>query len=269
MEKFSTEEQLKAANRWSCIINDMPGSQFFDEEFNTAGLIYPGDAEYLMAYNHNVKDDDKKFNLRSIPYPWLGNPLKARVIILSKNPGYSEKEALFGKLIAKEIHPHLSEGYSCFIRDNLCLSAQAMLPEAEPDFGPSYRDLANIHGSWYWWNKLQKWVSDKLTIDDILQRVAVIQYVAYTSVRFDALPKGIVLPSQEYTKSLISFILENHPWTMFLVPRNVKVWKEFLGDIWCDYRFVCADSKYAIQQTLGPAGYDEEEYQTIMDALRL
>ena len=54
-------------------------------------LVFPGDEEYVYAYNEKQKDKPaKRLVLRVPPEPWSGNILNSKLVILSLNPGYVE-----------------------------------------------------------------------------------------------------------------------------------------------------------------------------------
>lgn len=129
----------------------------------------------------------------------------------------------------------LVEGYATHLRSMLTFDCHSFLPDDTGKPNVTYRDLANLHQSWYWIDRLEKaFVNDdtKLTIDNVLDRFAVIEYLGYSSKKYKAFNGGTLLPSQKYTKQLIQYILHNNNDTIFIVPRNVKTWQNFLGTMW-------------------------------------
>ena len=76
----------------------------------SCALFYQGDPNYFVASlgkdGHDIKDEDElityklpsskndEYNLITCipPEPWQGNPLEAKLVILTLNPGYVEKQ---------------------------------------------------------------------------------------------------------------------------------------------------------------------------------
>lgn len=47
----------------------------------------------IERYNESVRADDTKVIVESIPEPFIGNPVTAKVVLLSLNPGHSKDDA--------------------------------------------------------------------------------------------------------------------------------------------------------------------------------
>ena len=187
--------------------------------------------------------------------------------MLSLNPGYVERESIIGKILM-HLPAGLVEGYAIHLRSTLTFDCHSFLPDdiGKPDV--TYRDLANLHQNWYWIDRLEKaFVNDKtgLTIDKVLDRFAVIEYLGYSSEKHKAFKGGTFLPSQKYTKQLIQYILHNNTDTIFIVPRNVKVWQNFLGSMWTNDRFIVSKDYLGQRFTKDILG---DDYERVISAFK-
>lgn len=222
-----TEEELRSCNHWNAVADSCCGNEALyseDKEY-----IYPGDECILERYNATASEETR-FILNTIPYPFQGNPLTAKIIILSLNPGYIPRvNHYFAKVL--QHYPQLAEGVMCFMRENLRLNERDFLPENDSNWHPNYQDAYNMLADWYWYDILAKLSCEGLTEDEIFSNVALIQLVAYSSEKAKDLPVGCVLPSQIFAKKMITYIADNRD-TIFIVPRAVKKWKTLLGSIW-------------------------------------
>lgn len=132
----------------------------------------------------------------------------------------------------------------------------------------TYRDLANLHQSWYWEDRITNaFVTQEtgLTFEDVNSNFAVIQYIGYSSKKYSPFKKGIILPSQYYTRQLIEYILMNKE-TLFIVPRNVQMWKQFLGNLWNEERFII--SKDYLGQRFTKSILGKEAFERVVKAFK-
>lgn len=227
-----TETDLKESNGWKKVV-----AEFHDNTalFDILGkeYIYPGDEDIVHKFNkrHNEKE---RFVLNTIPYPWLGNPLKAKIIILSQNPGWVENSCKVIPIMLQNI-PQIAEELMEFFRHTYKFEYDSFMPEDRNNsLGLSARDAFNAMGDWYWKKRFHFLVDAGVKEDNIYNNIALIQYVPYSSVCFAPLPKNDILPSQKFTRRLIDYIGSNNENTVFIVPRAVNLWKEFLGNRWSD-----------------------------------
>lgn len=233
-----TEEDIRITNPCKAVADQYVGNGFLYND--TEEYVCKDDKEMIDTFNRTAKPEHK-YCLNVPAYPWYGNPLKAKVIVLSLNPGYVERESVIGKILM-HLPAGLVEGYAIHLRSMLTFDCHSFLPDDIGKPNITYRDLANLHQSWYWIDRLEKAFVNKettgLTIDDVLNRFAVIEYIGYSSEKYKTFKGGTLLPSQKYTKQLIQYILHNNSETIFIVPRNVKTWQKFLGTMWTDDRFL-------------------------------
>lgn len=252
-----TETELRVCNPWHEVADKCIGNKFIFSEIEN--LVCSADKEMIGEFNATAKQEHQ-YKLNVPAYPWYGNPLKAKVIVLSLNPGYVERETTIAKLF-KHLPAGLVEGYAVHLRSMLTFDGSIDFLPANIGLGITARDLANIHQSYYWIDRLTSaFVNDEtnLTFEEINQRFAVVQYIGYSSKKYKPFKQGQYLPSQHYTKQLIHYILRNHPDTIFIVPRAEKKWREFLGNLWDDNRFFVSNlpiSQRFSKSTLGEPAY--------------
>jgi len=231
-----TEEDIKLLNPWKEVVEKYVGSEFLYSD--TPNIVIESDKEIINDFNDKTKEE-YQYHLNVPAYPWYGNPLKAKVIILTLNPGYVERESIIARVI-QNVHERYSEGYTEHLRRMLLFKCVSFLPDNQGLKGMTYRDLANLHQSWYWEDRLTNaFVNEEtgLTFEDVNSNFAVIQYIGYSSKKYSSFKKGIILSSQYYTRQLIEYILNNKD-TIFIVSRNVQMWKHFLDNIWDESRFI-------------------------------
>lgn len=229
--------------------------------------ICKGDKPYIEAFNNQAKPEER-FILNIPAYPWYGNPLTAKVIVLSLNPGYNEREDTIARII-QNLHLRLSEGYTEHLRKMLTFNVDGFLPSDEKHDGVSYRDIANLHQCWYWEDRLNSaFVNAKqdLTFEEINQRFAVIEYIGYSSKQKPSKQFSELLPSQKFTKQLIQFILHNNEDTLFIVARSENEWRRFLGNVWDENRFFV--SKAYRGQHISKKSLGEEVYNKVLNAFK-
>ena len=253
-----TEEDIRKTNPWKAVADQYVGNSFLYNE--TEEYVCKDDKEMIETFNRTAKQEHK-YRLKVPAYPWYGNPLEAKVIVLSLNPGYVERESIIGKILMR-LPAGLEEGYAIHLRSMLTFDCHSFLPDDIETPDVTYRDLANLHQSWYWIDRLEKaFVNNdtKLTIDNVLDRFAVIEYLGYSSKKYKAFNGSALLPSQKYTKQLIQYILHNNTDTIFIVPRNVKTWQNFLGTMWTDDRFIVSKDYLGQRFTKDILGDDYEK----------
>lgn len=228
------------------------------------------DTDELMTNKLPSSDNDEYKLITCIPpEPWQGNPLKAKLVILTLNPGYVEKQ---NHALADAIQK--IDGINSFIADfkaqTLRLEAESFLPDNSNNGGGlSPADYINIIGDWYWYKKLtplMERLQGDLDEQEFFRNIAIIQYLPYTSISYkDKKYKGI--GSQEFTKKLVLHILNKEEDIMVLVLRGSSKWKELLGE-----EKLRSSDKVIINtnrsQSISPGNLGEEEFEKICKILR-
>lgn len=98
----------------------------------------------LEKFNSTAKED-YKYILNVPAYPWYGNPLRAKVIVLSLNPGYVERESIIAQVLMN-LPERYTEGYAEHLRSMLKFQCSRFLPNDQGCQGMTYRDLPDIRG---------------------------------------------------------------------------------------------------------------------------
>lgn len=263
----TTDNDILIANHWNTVADECQGNEALYSD--NKKYIYPGDAIYIDRYNATASKETR-FVLNTVPYPFQGNPLTAKVVVLSLNAGYVPRVNCYFAKILKH-YPQLAEGVMCFMRDNLRLNVRGFMPNVlyRAEERPNYQDAYNMLGDWYWYDILSKWQNDGLSFEEIFSNVALIQSVPYASVKAKDLPKGCILPSQIFIKKMIMHIA-NSTDTLFVVPRGVKKWQKLLGLTWTqlnrDDRIIIG--KNPLNQSLSKNNLGEEQYYKIINHLK-
>ena len=249
-------EELKKRNPWMEFSKNYQGVEFLYSDEKK--YLCDCDKGILESYNEGKSEEDK-FVLGVPAFPWYGNPLTAKVIILSLNPAYNDRQKKIIKMIQR-LDSNVTKGFTDHLRNMLTFDVNSFLPTKDDEKdGLSSRDIANIHQSWYWQNKLIKaFISredkdnndDKKNPEKILEefeninnKVALIQLVPYSSkykphlkVSEDnglSLGKFGKIPSWDFTRDLIEYILTTKEDVIFIVARSEKEWKSLIGtDLW-------------------------------------
>lgn len=263
----TTEKDILIANHWNIVADKCQGNEALYSD--NKRYIYPGDDVYIDRYNATASKETS-FILNTVPYPFQGNPLTAKVVVLSLNAGYVPRvNCYFAKIL--QHYPQLAEGVMCFMRDNLRLNVKAFMPNVGYSYEehPNYQDAFNMLGDWYWFDILSKWQNEGMSFGEIFSNVALIQSIPYASIKAKDLPKGCVLPSQIFIKKMITYIA-NYTDAIFVVPRAVKNWQKLLGLTWNQLaredRLIIG--KNPLNQSLTKNNLGEEQYSRIISHLK-
>lgn len=261
------DSDILMANHWNIVADKCQGNEALYSDDKS--YVYPGDEAIIEKYNAIAKEDTR-FVLNTVPYPFQGNPLNAKVVILSLNAGYVPRvNHYFAKVL--QHYPQLAEGVMCFMRENLRLNVKEFMPNVlySAEEHPNYQDAYNMLGDWYWFDILSKWQNEGLGINEIFANVALIQSIPYASVKSKDLPKGHVLPSQIFIKKLITHIANSKD-TLFVIPRAVKKWQKLLGMTWKQLeregRIIIG--KNPLNQSLTKNNLGAEQYSKIITHLK-
>ena len=85
-----TVSELKTNNPWRVVADKYDSGKsncLFLEDGNT-DYVHPEDLDRIIKFNSRNPDKEYCIVTNTPPEPWRGNPLTARLIILSLNPGY-------------------------------------------------------------------------------------------------------------------------------------------------------------------------------------
>ena len=81
-----SESDIVKENLWPTLVGEYMRSHWYNENIK---IVYPNpyEEQVIDEFNRNAKED-YKYVLGAPAEPWRGNPLKAKVVILSLNPGF-------------------------------------------------------------------------------------------------------------------------------------------------------------------------------------
>jgi hypothetical protein len=197
---------------------------------DTAPHIFPGDEESLNVNNSfmdifnfedyttridEIYENPAKMHLNLIPIPYLGNLQKAKIFILTGNPGLgpTDYEEEGNKEIRQEFINNLHQ-------ENFSEYPFFML---NPKFA--------WHGGYtYWVEKLGDIIEETIKIKKVRyfdalkilsNLIAVVEYNPYHSKNS---PGYVDLQSSKMIKELVKEYLVNKPDTLIIVTRKVKEW---------------------------------------------
>lgn len=217
-------ESLRRKNGWKLLADKLYGYTVWSDKEEDQ-RIYPGDAPILHKFNGR-NEPKYQFITGVPPMPFSGNLLRAKVVILTLNPGYVEKvnkdKCLEMKEAEKEQLLHL-------MRKALTLDGYGIY-----DHTACSRD----QGDHYWEKAFAKLAMDAYDLPSnkehhpIYEDIAFFQLIGYHSVKFKDSAEIKHLPSMVFTKLLIKYLVTRTDKT-FLILRSEELWKETMGeDTW-------------------------------------
>lgn len=235
--------------------------------------VCAGDCKVVDDYNQKVKERSDEIITKIPAEPWWGNPLKARLIILSLNPGYVQEvnETLAKLLQTNEAVRRQLINYKA---KTLRLEAEAFLPEEETEDGCpiSCKDAVNILGDWYWVKMLRQLKEDvekkngQIKEKVFYRQVALIEYCGYSSVT-----AKISLPLNEegsygFLKKLVSYISKKED-VRFLIMRGSYRWDRLLKEIECSDDKIWRRKPRSRSQYITPGNFENDVYKKIVESL--
>ena len=144
-----TEQELLAKNPWievAKMYNPDEADCLFSK---TRQYVCSSDLPEIEKFNSKLKPYDTDTIITNIPAePWWGNPLTAKLIILSLNPGYApEINKTLAELLQNvdKIRKKLIE----YKKRTLELNAESLFPEVDDANPITCRDAVNMLGDWY------------------------------------------------------------------------------------------------------------------------
>ena len=238
-----SESDIVKENLWPKLDGEYMRSHWYNEDIK---IVYPNpyEEQVIDEFNRNAKED-YKYVLGAPAEPWRGNPLKAKVVILSLNPGF--KLGVNDKVQYEKYRGPLEDAMSELINTlsfqvKGFLTPQDYYVKSHEEFKEKYSvknvyvpcgDALNEIGDYYWYNNINRLNINHQKEYEFFRNFAIVQYCAYTSVSFKDFAKGVVLPSQELTKKLIRYLAYEREDVVFVIMRSAAKWKELLdADVW-------------------------------------
>lgn len=238
-----SESDIVKENLWPTLVGEYMRSHWYNENIK---IVYPNpyEEQVIDEFNRNAKED-YKYVLGAPAEPWRGNPLKAKVVILSLNPGFKlgvNDNVQYERYRAplEDAMAELNNTLSFQVRG--LLTPQESYVNSHKEFKEKYSmegsqvlcgDALNEIGDYYWYNNINHLNINHQKEYEFFRNFAIVQYCAYTSVSFKDFPRGVVLPSQELTKKLIRYLAYEREDVVFVIMRSAAKWKELLdADVW-------------------------------------
>lgn len=230
-----------------------------------------GDSKVIDDYNKNVKDTPDEIVTKIPAEPWWGNPLKARLIILSLNPGYvPEVNETLAKLM--QTNEAVRRQLIIYKAKVLRLEAESFLPEEQTEEGCpiSCKDAVNMLGDWYWVKMLRQLKEDaekengQIKEDVFYRQVALIEYCGYSSVTVKTSLPLSVDGSYGFLMKLISYISKKED-VCFLVMRDSYRWDKLLNGAQCSSNKIWRRKPRSRSQYITPGNFENEVYNNIVE----
>ena len=174
----------------------------FDAAEKARRYVHNLDEPTITTYNQKVKNYKYKIQTHMLPEPWVGN-LDAPIVVLQANPGASESE----------VNPD-------WLPNNFQLEAARKTLHQEPMDYPLYwldPRLQETEGA-KWSLGNMKWLINDSTLEQVANRVLLIETHSYHSRNFD--PKLNSLQTQEYTKHILRESIRNEALIIALRQKN-------------------------------------------------
>jgi len=265
-EKFRNDEEIKQYNPWKEVaLKYVDNERCLYDDNNK--YYYPEDEQAIDDFNNKWGDGTDRI-ITSIPAePWWGNPLKAKLIILSLNPGYvPEINMTLAKLL--QYTSSVRKSLIDYKKLTLVLKADSLIPPKGQMEPISCREAVNMLGDWYWYKKLTTLQNDvNMDEDEFYKNVAIIEYHGYSSQTSDHnFPIGNkYLETQIFIKKMIWYLAENKKDVRFLIVRSEKKWISLLCDGYADFyekyknKFKCKGHK-GMSQSITAKNLGEKIY---------
>lgn len=243
---------------------------YYDDDID---VIHPADLDTVKAYNASRKDKDFQFITNLLAAPFQGNPLTAKVVFLSLNPGYVER---LNKDLAKvfEQIPNLPNKINDIWSGFLSHKATSISPSTQHNqLFTAYQSLVD----WYWHDTFATLrESCNLSKDEFFKRVAVMQLMPYHSTKCNKVLLN--LPTQQYTKNLILQMLNQPDCPLFVVMRSEVQWAKLLFGLKDGFKNSPSKDHFILRkrnandsrprgQYINENAFDDNIYNTIVNAI--
>lgn len=230
-----------------------------------------GDRKVIDDYNKKAKYVSDKIITKIPAEPWWGNPLKARLIILSLNPGYVPEVNMFlAKLM--QTNEAVRRQLINYKARTLRLEVESFLPEEKTEEGCpiSCKDAVNMLGDWYWVKMLRQLKKDaekengQINEDFFYRQVALIEYCGYSSET----AKNSLPISEEgsygFLMKLISYITKKED-VRFLIMRDSYHWDKLLKAVKCSSDKIWRRKPRSRSQYLTPGNFENNLYKEVVE----
>lgn len=207
-----SKETLFYENPWLDLVEEIKENSYKPLKEN----IHIEDKNCIDEFNCSV-NEEYKYHLEILPEPFWGNVFDAEVVILTLNPGYVREKN------HREYEQLSEEDKIKFVKsqcDSMSLKSGEFIP------GDFHR---NSISDFYWDRKTEKLRAE---LKDANSKIALIQYIGYSSYKFKDLPKKItkktyhleygILYTQKFTVRLVKYLMQQN--RVIIIARNKNLW---------------------------------------------
>jgi hypothetical protein len=165
------------------------------------------DSESLAKYSMSKRALKSEFRLNTavVPEPWCGAVLESRVMVLSGNPHWDERDDSLPMLAHNEMWANLSGKHPLFW----------LKPELEGTSG----------GNWYR-DRLLKDVLKECDASSVAEGLSLIDFMGYRSHQWD---HQLRVPSQQYTVQVVQRAISIG--AVIIVSRGLRLWSELVPEL--------------------------------------
>ena len=215
---METKETLLKENPWREVAEKIEKNGYMRLEKLNA---YADDIPFIEEFNERTKNEPEyQLHTEILPYPFIGDVLDARVVLLMSNPGYKVSSNI-------EAHEKMSDEEKRFV---IRAQTQAMLLEDRAIFysGPEYKPF-NDEQDWYWAKKTR---IIREAVPGAETKIAAVQLMAYHSRKYKPFPEKMgLLPSQEYTKRLVKYLIAKDVVFVYRGSKNKARWFDLVPEL--------------------------------------
>lgn len=215
------EYSIRKKNEWSLLAEELYGYTLWSDKEEDE-RIYPGDAPFLHSFNEKT-DPRYQYVVGVPPMPFSGNILRAKVVMLTLNPGYIED---VNKTKCMALHAAEKEQLLCLMKRALHLDGCGIYDDYE---------CSRIQGDYYWERALPNLALEAYDrpstekCHPIFEDVAFLQLIGYHSIKFKYAVGIKHLPFTIFLHLLVKYLATKTDKT-FLVLRSEKLWEEIMGE---------------------------------------
>ena len=218
-------------------------------------LVLECDKAVIDVVNERYADNENhKIHTEIPPQPFIGNPLKARVLLLLLNPSWDESD------IKTFSSPDLKKA----------MDANLKLEEADYPFyvlDPQHKKLAE-QSAIKWWSDCLSFCIDEISDDKeksiqlLSKNFAAVEFHGYHSKKYSSIP--VTLPSQTFGFSLVKNAIKEEK--LIIVARGKFEWECAVPELLnYENRF---DTKNKQQNWISPGNITNDGFARIIDKLK-
>ena len=206
-------------------------------------FVLQDDKPILDKYIHLLKGT-AQLRFETIPMPYIGNAVTAKVLLLALNPGFRE--------IDIDIQNSNKDGYDADMNNLTFLN--------QPPFY-FINKIYDFTGGYLWWFKRLRLLIEFCGVEAVASSVACVQFFPYHSVEYGSIPE--VLPSQAFSFDLVRNAIKEKKLIVFM--RSKRIWFKHIPEL-INYPFLELISPRS--PFITPKNLSEKGFELIVDTLK-